>query len=546
MNKSKLLNKFSIYQFLREVAARRMNQNADIPVKLENRPFVESVPVELPAPSLGDNTADLDRLARCLGQLGFSPLRIAPCRMDEAARKIRQEGLSFRAVVGYATTHWELLDVVGSSPEGAVFGFAVDLGSTSLVIRLIDICRGKTVSETSVINPQVKWGEDILSRIVFARNPEGLRLLRACLVEACSKAMGKILEDSRVPAGRVYAVSCAGNTAMSHFFWGLDPSNICREPYIPAANTFPTAYAEELGFDFLPASLLYLFPNVGSYVGGDILAGVIAADLDRSTQTRMLIDVGTNAEVVVGNREWLLACAGAAGPALEGGVVESGMQAVSGAIEWVRIDRETLKPDFRVIGGSKAAGICGSGLIELVAEMFSSRILTIQGKFSTDLDCPRFRDTPDGRAYALALSPQTVDGREISISEIDIGVFLKSKAAMYTILSVICRKVGLGFADLDDIFIAGNFGNHIDPEMAVRIGMIPDLPLDKYHGIGNSSLLGASMLLCDRTLLAEVEKVRNMITYVELNVNVELMNEFRGAQFIPHTDPRLFPSVQAP
>ncbi len=356
--------------------------------------------------------------------------------------------------------------------------------------------------------------------------------------------MRKMLEDCGVPACRVYAVSCAGNTTMSHFFWGIDPSNICREPYIPAANTFPIACAAELGFDFLPASLRYLFPNVGSYVGGDILAGVIAVDLDRSSQARLFVDVGTNAEVVLGNREWLLACAGAAGPALEGGVVERGMQAASGAIDRVRIDRKTLEPDLRVIGGVKAAGICGSGLIDLVAEMFSSKILTMEGKFNTDLDCPRFRTTPDGRAYALALSSQTVDGQEILVSEIDIGVFLKSKAAMYAILTVICRKVGLGFADLEDFYIAGSFGNHIDPEMAVRIGMIPDLPLDKYHGIGNSSLLGASMLLCDRSLLAEAERVRNMITYVELNVNVELMSEFRGALFIPHTDPRLFPSVQ--
>ena len=244
--------------------------------------------------------------------------------------------------------------------------------------------------------------------------------------------------------------------------------------------------------------------------------------------------------------EWLLACAGAAGPALEGGVVERGMQAVAGAIDRVRIDRKTLDPEFRVIGGGKASGICGSGLIELVAEMFSSKILNIQGKLSTGLNCARLRNTPDGPAYALALSSQTSDGREMLISEIDIGVFLKSKAAMYTILSLICRKVGLKFDDLKNIYIAGKFGTRIDPEMAVRIGMIPDLPLKTYQAIGNSSLLGACMLMGDRTLMAEAEKVRNMITYVELNVNIELINEFRGALFIPHTDPRLFPSVRVP
>jgi len=518
----------------------------DVPVNLENQPLIESIAVDLPAPSLNDNTADLDRLARTLGQLGYSPVQMAPGKMDELVRKMRGNDLRFRAVVGYTGTHWQVLDVVARSPDPAVFGFALDLGTSSLVFRLIDIARKKIILEASIKNPQAAWGEDILSRIIFARGQEGLAVLRDSLVEACSDAMLKMLEASGTSAHRIYALSCAGNTAMSHFFWGLDPSNICREPYIPAANSFPIVRATELGFDFFPNALLYLFPNVGSYVGGDIISGVIAAGLNRSTGIHMLIDVGTNAEVVLGNCEWLLACAGAAGPALEGGVVECGMQAVGGAIDRVRINRKTLEPDIRVIGGGKASGVCGSGLIELVAEMFSSKILNIQGKFRTGLICSRLRNTQDGPAYALALCSQTSDGREMLISEIDIGVFLKSKAAMYTILSVICRKVGLSFYDLKNIYIAGNFGKHIDPEMAVRIGMIPDLPLETYHGIGNSSLLGACMLMCDRTLLAEAEKVRDMITYVELNVNIELMNEFRGALFIPHTDPKLFPSVRIP
>ena len=519
--------------------------NSVVPVKFESAPLIESITVDVPAPSLNDNTADLDRLARTLNQLGFSPVRIAPGIMDGLVRKMRGYDLRFRAVAGYTGTHWEVLDVIARSPDQAAFGFAIDLGTTCLVFRLIDIARKKIIREVLVRNPQAAWGEDILSRIIFARDRQGLAVLRDSLVQACSNAILKALEDSKVPADCVYVLSCAGNTAMSHFFWGLDPSNICREPYIPAANTFPMARAAELGFDFLPNALLYLFPNVGSYVGGDIISGVVAAALNSSPEVRMLMDVGTNAEIVLGNNEWLLACAGAAGPALEGGVVERGMQAVPGAIDSVRISRKTLKPDFRVIGGGKASGICGSGLIELVAEMFSSKIVNIQGKFNTGLSCSRLRNTENGPAYALALSSQTSDGLEILISEIDIGVFLKSKAAMYTILSVICRKVGLSFEKLKKIYIAGNFGNHVDPEMAVRIGMIPDLPLEIYHGIGNSSLLGATMLICDRTLLAEAEKVRNMITYVELNVNVELMNEFRGALFIPHTDTRLFPSVQA-
>ena len=518
----------------------------DIPARPSNKPMIEAVEVDLPAPSLLDNTADLDRLARALYQKGFFPLQLSPGKMNEFVRKMRQNDLRFRAVVGYTGTAWEVLDLIAESPDVPVLGFGVDMGTSTLVLRLVDIACKKIIREVPVKNPQAAYGEDILSRIIFARDAGGLEVLRRLLLEACSDAMEKMLKSCGASALCVYALSCAGNTAISHFLWGLDPSNICREPYIPAANTFPIVRAAELGFDFLPNALLYLFPNVGSYVGGDIISGVIAAGLNRSNDVRMLIDVGANAEIVLGSCDWLLACAGAAGPALEGGVVDRGMQAMAGAIDSVRIDRKTLEPQFGVIGGGKASGICGSGLIELVAEMFSSNILNIQGKFNTRPDCARLRNTPDGPAYALALSSQTGDGFEMLISEVDIGVFLKSKAAMYTILSLICRKVGLKFYDLKNIFIAGNFGTHIDPEMAIRIGMIPDLPLETYRAIGNSSLLGACMLLCDRTLLAEAEKVRNMITYVELNVNVELLNEFRGALFIPHTDPKLFPSVRFP
>ena len=519
---------------------------SDISLPNGGQAFVDFVGVDLPAPSLKDNTADLDRLARALAQKGYSELRIRPADMDRLVRKIRQQGLSFRAVVGYAGSFREILDIVPHDSDAPLLGFSIDLGTTSLVFRLIDMTGRIIVAERSVRNPQIDLGEDILTRIMFARSKEGLQTLQKMLVSTCAEAMNGMLGERGIGAHGVYALACAGNTAMSHFFWGLDPSRICIEPYIPGANTFPVSRAAELGFDLFPNALLYLFPNVGSYVGGDIISGILAAGLHKSAAPRMLIDVGTNAEVILGNSEWLLACAGAAGPALEGGVVERGMQAAPGAIEQVRIDPKTLEPDWRVIGGEKPAGVCGSGLIDLVSEMFSSGILTVQGKLNTSNRSSRLRETQDGRAFALALAHETRDGKELLVSEIDIGVFLKSKAAMYTILSVISNKVGLNFEDIDRIYIAGNFGNRIDPEMAVRIGMIPDLPRDTYFPVGNSSLLGASMLLCDRTLLDQAEQVRNMITYVELNVNMELMNEFRGALFLPHTNRRLFPSVRVP
>ncbi len=517
---------------------------ADFPTWLQDRPLVESVIVDLPPPSLKDNTADLDRLGRALVQSGYAPLRFRPSGMGPLARRVRDLNYRLKAVVGFSRDFWEVLDILPDPCDAPLLGISVDLGTTSIVVRVMDLAGRRAVCEKSVQNPQIAYGEDILSRILFARRADGLETLRSLAVNACRDAISGALEEQGFSFRNVYALACAGNTTMTHLFLGLDPSNICREPYIPAANTFPVDRAEAFGLDFLPNSLAYIFPNVGSYVGGDIVSGIVAAGLNRSAGPGMLVDVGTNAEVVLGNSEWLLACAGAAGPALEGGVVERGMQAAAGAIDWVRIDPRTFEASFRVIGGARPCGICGSGLIDLVAEMFAAGILNVQGKIVPGTQCDRIRQSADGRAYVVATSSQSADGREILISEIDIGIFLKSKAAMYTILSVISSKVGLKFKDIERIYIAGNFGNRIDPEMAVRIGMIPDLPAEVYCGIGNSSLLGASMALLDRTLLVEVEKVRSMITYVELNVNVELMNQFRGALFLPHTNRRLFPSVR--
>jgi len=253
--------------------------------------------------------------------------------------------------------------------------------------------------------------------------------------------------------------------------------------------------------------------------------------------------VGTNAEVVLGNKDWLVACAGAAGPALEGGVVERGMMAQPGAIDRVRIDPNTLELTYHVLNDEKPKGLCGSGLIDLVAEMFMAGLLTIQGKINTKIPTPRIVRTEHGPAFVVAWADETADGQDLTVSEIDIGILLKSKAAMYTILNIITKKVGLTVHDIRHFFVAGTFGSHIDPVMAIRIGMLPDLPLETYKGLGNTAGRGAAMALLDRSLLADMEAVRQRITYVELNVNLELMNEFRGATFLPHTDPKVFPSV---
>jgi uncharacterized 2Fe-2S/4Fe-4S cluster protein (DUF4445 family) len=525
-----------------------LKESADVflPSWLESRPLIEIVNLELPPPSLNDNTGDLDRLTRALGTKGFSPLQIAPIRINQLVGRIREYELRVKAVLGYTSCHWELIELLPMSQDVPPLGLALDLGTSRLAFYLVDLAGGEILEEVSVPNPQIPYGEDILARILFSRDEKNRRELQDLLRRTFNETAEALLKARGGSPRDVYAVAIAGNTTMSHFLLGLDATNICKEPYIPAVNRFPFYHGRDLGFSVHPEALVYIFPNVGSYFGGDLIAGILASGMHRSDETSILVDVGTNAEVVLGNRDWLIACAGAAGPALEGGVVERGMMASPGAIDRVRIDPDSLNPTFHVMGEVKPVGICGSGLIDMMAEMFMAGILTIQGKINRKIDSPRIVSTPDGPAYILALGSETSDHKDLMVTEIDIGIFLKSKAAMYTILTVIARKVGLSFSDLKHFYVAGTFGNYIDPSMAIRIGMIPDLPLSTYHGLGNTAGRGAVMLLLDRSLLNDIERVCGQITYVELNVNMELMNEFRGALFLPHTDPKLFPSVRIP
>ncbi len=512
----------------------------------DRRPMVEVLDLDIDPPHLGDNRGDLDRLERAITGKGFAPLRVHLSQVEELVRRMRKNRFRVRIVLGYASRQWEIVDILPRFSWEPVLGFAVDLGTSTIVFCLVDLEKGEVIDRLSLPNPQLPYGEDILSRILYAGDANNRKTLQQLLLDTLNAGFGSMLARHGFSSGNARALVVAGNTAMSHFLLGLDPSNICREPYIPAANHFPGGHALDLRLDLHPRAVVYVFPNVGAYFGGDLIAGVLASGLHRSSEVQMLVDVGTNAEVILGNRDWLVACAGAAGPALEGGVVERGMMAAEGAIDRVRIDASTLEPSCHVLGDVKPSGICGSGLIDLVAEMFYAGILTVQGRINTALDSRRIMKQGGVPAYVLVFGSETADGADLLVSELDVGIFLKSKAAMYTILAVITRKVGIDFTGIRKFYIAGTFGNVIDPAMAIRIGMLPDLPVETYSGLGNASLKGAVSTLLDRSLLDDAEKVCNRIAYVELNVNMELMNEFRAALFLPHTDSRLFPSVRIP
>ena len=333
---------------------------------------------------------------------------------------------------------------------------------------------------------------------------------------------------------------------MTHFFLGLDPGGIFREPYIPAVNKVPLIRAGELGLVVNPRAPIFVLPNVGSYFGGDLIAGILTSGIHRKKAVSILVDVGTNAEVVLGNEDWLVSCAGAAGPALEGGVSSMGMMAGPGVIDKVAIDPSSGAWTIRTIGGGRPVGICGSGLIDLVACLFLAGMIDQRGKLVKARCGERF-GVKDGIAHILITSAlDSGTGKDLTLSQPEIDSLMRSKAAMYTILVTISRMVNLSFEDIHTFYLAGTFGTFIDPKSAITLGMIPDLPQAVYRPLGNSSLAGATRALLSVEDQQEIMDIQRKITYVELNVNQDFMSLFSAAKFIPHTDESLFPSVKGP
>ncbi|WP_456431862.1 ASKHA domain-containing protein [Thermosulfuriphilus sp.] len=506
-------------------------------------PLVKRVKLRLPKPNLEDNRSAEARLRAALKE----PLEAIPeiplPVLRELPYLLRQG--SYEIVVDCLfKERWQVVKV-SRSPEVPPLGLAIDLGSTTIVFYLLDLAKGTVIAHRSGLNPQVDYGEDILTRLHTASRPQGLKRLQELTLSFLNRELKVLVEEKGWGPESIYVVAVAGNTTMIHFLLGLDPSQIFREPYLPAANYFDFLSPSEVGLDIYPLGGIYIFPNIGSYFGGDLIAGILASRMHRSSSISLLVDVGTNAEVVLGNKDFLVACAGAAGPALEGGILTCGLRARKGAIERVRIDPQSLHLTYEVIGNAPPEGLCGSGIIDLLAQMFIAGLVDQRGRLLQDKDPERMIQIDGEPAYLVAPPEETAHGKKIFITEADIKNLIRSKGAMYTILTVICQSVGISFEEIENFYIAGAFGNYIDPAAAVTIGMLPDIPLSRFKALGNAAGAGAVYLLLNREGLAEVKDILKKLTYLEMNVRGEFMQLLTGALFLPHTDPGLFPSVQA-
>lgn len=506
-------------------------------------PVARTITLDLPKPTLDDNRSYESRIKSALEEsLGQSPrISLNICRTLPDIIPISEYKVETLVLDG--PFGWELAQVSTAGRSLRPYGLAVDLGSTTLVFYLVDLVSGKVISTISKTNPQRVHGEDILERILFAGRNNGLEILQSELIDLFNSSIQEITTGKGLRREDIFFITVAGNTTMCHFFLGLDPAHICREPYIPVVNSFDMIRPQEIGIDVHPQALLYCFPNVGSYFGGDLLAGILTSGMHLREEISMLVDVGTNAEVILGNRDWLVASAGAAGPALEGGILSCGMRAQTGAIERVTIDRDSLVVNYRTIGNEAPKGLCGSAIIDLLAAMLVAGLVDPTGKLVRDRDRLRMQQIGGEWVYVVAGPEETGTGKPVYLSQSDIKNLIRSKGAMYTILNVVIQNVGIGFEDIDSFYIAGAFGNYVDPQKAITIGMLPDIPIERFKGLGNAAGKGAVEALRWRKAKEEVEEIRNKITYLEMNVRGDFMSQLTGALFLPHTDLGRFPSV---
>ncbi len=506
----------------------------------------------LDPPSIRDNTADADRLAAALrARLRDRGEQDPQVVIDLPLLKtlpdlLRAWHWQARCVLFREGRSWRLIRACGARDPRPALGLAVDLGTTRVALRLVDLATGGFLAEAGFDNPQLAVGPDILTRIHFAGRPGGLEHLTRLAVEGVNAAAQRLCRSLESSPEDICLLAVAGNTAMTHLFMGLTPHWVIREPYIPAVNRPGVQSAAELGLKAHPAARALVFPNIGAYFGGDLIAGILYAGIHRREETTLMVDVGTNAEVVLGNRDWLIACAGAAGPALEGGMTRMGMTAAPGVIDRVAIDPDGAAFRIHTIDDLPPRGICGSGVIDLAAGLFRAGMIDIRGKLSPARCRGRLRQK-DGMAHLVVVPAEaSADGCDLTISQADIDSLVRSKAAMYTILETVSATVGVGLEEIATFCVAGTFGSLIDPASAVAIGMLPDLPLSAYRPLGNTSLEGAALALTSPGAMEEIDSIRGRITYLELNVNQDFMNRFSAAKFLPHTDTSRFPSVAVP
>jgi uncharacterized 2Fe-2S/4Fe-4S cluster protein (DUF4445 family) len=533
--------------------AERMRQTAtpmETPVQYELDPMAFRVFMEAPEPTFEDNMGDYERILRTLKKdHDVAPVTANLEFLRELPVQARQENwkltacLQINDVPGPDGNVYRLRRVMAGHVSDPAIALAVDIGTTSLWMEIVDIETGEVLSRASRYNPQISMGDDVISRIVFALKPDGLAKLQNHVVDGLNELIDENLQKTGLSRDSIHFMVAAGNTVMTHLFLGLWPKFLRESPYVPAAQNTSPIRAQVLGLNLSPNVFVRVIPGVASYVGGDIVSGVLSNGMSLSDEMTLFIDIGTNGEIVAGNKDLLMTASCSAGPAFEGGGLEFGMRAAPGAIEGILIDPDSYEPMMKTIDTKPALGICGSGIINIISQMLRLGVLNRNGTYSHELGTPRIRKGRSGFEYVVCNAPESGLDDDIVLTEVDLDNILRAKGAMFSGYTCLLDKIGLSVNDLDRVIIAGAFGSFINLEHAITIGLLPDIPREKFAFIGNSSLKGARLACLDRNLFHRAEEISRSMTNVELSEDPSYMDNFMAALFFPHTRSELFPSI---
>ncbi len=521
---------------------RILTGQTEVVAPLGDTPLSRRLALEMQAPEQGREATDQDRLVAAIGgqargvELDLAALRALP----SVARGSRWR------VDALVSDFDGRARVIGIEPPGSrgAYGLAVDIGTTTVVAHLIDLATAGFVRACASLNDQVAHGEDVISRIIHAQEQHGgLEQLRDEVRATINRCIGRICDDYAIATDQIVAAACAGNTVMTHLLLGIDPAAIRRDPYIPALKTVPTLRAREVGLTLHPGAPIHLAACVSSYVGGDITAGVLATAMAESPRLTLFIDMGTNGEMVIGNQEWLVCCSCSAGPAFEGSGVEYGMYATVGAIERLSYDAASDRVDYMTIGDAKPRGICGSGLVDALAALLRAGVIDRAGRIDLGFPSRRVRVREDRPEFVFVWGEEVGRADDISLGEDAIQNLIRSKAAVYAGAETLLESLGLDAGGVEQILVAGAFGNYLDAESAVTIGLLPDVPLERIRFVGNTAVAGARMALLSGAARKQTEDLARRMTNFELSVTPGYTDRYVSGLFLPHTDLTRFPSV---
>lgn len=505
---------------------------------------VEKFVLELPRPDINDRQADAARLLRGMNeQYDERHIHISLYMMKQLRSVLREEDFLVTVTLARPVNkrlRSMLQHIQSGNWSKRNYGLAVDIGTTTIYGQLLDKNTGEILAEAGHYNRQLSYGEDVITRMIHAERPEGLKQMHDLVTRSINEVIECMLNKTTVGRDEITSITLAGNTAMTHLLLELEPHNVRRSPYVPVSTMFPPIRSTDIDFNLGGHCMVLLYPSVSSYVGGDIVAGVMGSGMYRTEKVTLFIDIGTNAEIVVGNREWLACAACSAGPAFEGGGILHGMRAGNGAIDDFSLDPVTLEPMIMTINSKPAVGICGSGLLIIIATLFECGVLDQSGHYNRELNTERIRKGRSGYEFVLVWAEESGIERDIVLTEVDIENFIRAKGAIYAGLTTLLGEVGLTVMDIEQVILAGAFGSYVDLDSAMTVGLLPEIDPAKCMYVGNGSLMGCRMSELSNHIRRDVVKTLHMMTSFELSEVPSYKDQYVASLFLPHTDENLF------